>query len=128
MNKLEQVMKVVGCGLALALLAWVFWNPSPKKATPRTPPSNANANVDPNAENANNPAFFMVTGPIETVRLRSETGRIYGPGEVSPGVYTIVSRTENGVQDHGIVVLEPGGRARIDCDQEDCRQFVATPK
>ena len=75
------------------------------------------ADVPDPAEDA---AYLVVTGNVRSVRFRAASGKIFGPGDIPPGQYDILTRQKGEVIEHGTVELEVGDRKRIDCGDEGC--------
>ena len=155
---LEKVTKTVISFMALSVLFWVFWNPSPKKSKSKdskdktelsakkdkAKKSRARKNgkakkATKRSKNKKRDAllrndvaegfgYLVVTGTVRSVRFRNPAGRIFGPGEIEPGQYDILSRTKGKVIEHGEITVKAGDRKRIDCDDDGCKLWKPKSK
>jgi hypothetical protein len=155
---LEKLAKTVITAMALGVLFWAFWNPVPKKAKANASKDKTELTANKNKakkararkkgkarnaqrkakdnkvartglpEPAEGSAYVVVTGSIRTVRFRDKGGKIYGPGDIAPGRYDILSRRKGKVIEHGQVALNEGERKRIDCDDDGCKVWKPKSK
>ncbi len=73
-------------------------------------------------------AYLVVTGNVRSVRFRASSGKIFGPGDVPPGTYDILTRQNGEVIEHGEVEVEAGDRKRIDCNDDGCQLWKSKRK
>ena len=64
---------------------------------------------------------FSVSGPIKKVRLRGDSGRLYGPGDVPPGRYNVLIPRGGKLERVLQIEIKAGEDRALKCNNLGCR-------